>query len=159
MNLRFAIAISAGIVMASAAKAQTALHATPPEQFKFISAKEILALTEKPGAGPKTAFLGDHENYFVEYAARTDTGNVPEVHLHWNHYIHILAGQGQLTYGGKVQGAKQTAPGQIRGTSIVGGSSLQLQAGDYVQIPAGVPHLFVAAPGTTLRYLVFNTRQ
>jgi quercetin dioxygenase-like cupin family protein len=31
--------------------------------------------------------------------------------------------------------------------------------GDYVQIPAGTPHLVNPKPGTRMRYLVFNARQ
>ena len=156
---RITIALAAiGLIM-PAAIAQTALHSAPPEPFKFLSAKEVTALTDKPGPGAKTAYLGDHENYFVEYATRSDAGNVPEVHTHWTHYIHILAGEGMLTYGGTVSNAKEAAPGQIRGDSIVGGTSMAVHEGDYVQIPAGMPHLFNAAPGTKLHYVVFNARQ
>lgn len=159
MSHRITIALAAAALTASAAIAQVAMHAAPPEQFKFLSAAEVAALTDKPGPGAKTAFLGDHENYFIEYAARSDAGNAPEIHTHWTHYIHILAGQGTLTYGGTVANAKETSPGQIRGDSIVGGTSMAIHEGDYLQIPAGMPHLFNAAPGTKLRYVVFNTRQ
>ena len=158
MSHRIIIALAAAL-LAPAAMAQTAPHAAPPEPFKFLSAKDVAALTDKPGPGAKTAYLGDHENYFVEYATRTDMGNVPEVHTHWTHYIHILAGEGTLTYGGTVSNAKETSPGQIRGDAIMGGTSMAVHEGDYVQIPAGLPHLFNPAPGTKLHYVVFNTRQ
>ncbi len=159
MQTRTAIAFAASVLMAPAALAQTAMHATPPEGFKFLSAKDVTALTDKPGPGAKTAFLGDHENYFVEYATRSDAGNEPEVHTHWTHYIHILSGDGTLTYGGTVSNARETGPGQIRGEAIAGGTSMTVHAGDYLQIPAGMPHLFVASAGTKLHYLVFNARQ
>jgi glc operon protein GlcG len=153
------IAFAASTFIASAALAQTAPHATPPEQFKFLSAKEVMALTDKPGPGAKTAFLGDHENYFVEYASRSDAGNEAEIHAHWTHYIHILSGEGTLTYGGTVSHPRETGPGQIRGSGITGGTTIAVHAGDYMQIPAGTPHLFGVAAGHMLRYLVFNTRQ
>lgn len=159
MGHRTAIALAMVTLMASAAVAQTTMHSTPPETFKFLSAKEVAALTDKPGPGAKTAYLGDHENYFVEYATRTDAGNVAEVHTHWTHYIHIIAGQGTLVYGGTVSNAKETGPGQVRGDFIVGGTSIAVHEGDFVQIPAGTPHLFNAAPGTKLHYVVFNARQ
>ena len=159
MGHRTAIALAAIMVMAPAAMAQTAPHAAPPESFKFLSAKDVSALTDMPGPGAKTAFLGDHEDYYVEYATRSDAGNLAEVHLHWTHYIHILAGEGTLTYGGTVSNAKETGPGQIRGDAIAGGTSIAVHEGDYVQIPAGMPHLFNPARGTKLRYVVFNTRQ
>jgi len=141
------------------ASAQTS-HDGPAEPFKFMSAKEVDALTDKPGPGAKTAFPVDHENYYVEYATRTDTGNVPEVHLHWTHYIQVLSGEATLTYGGTVSNAHETAPGQIRGDAISGGTSITVRPGDFIQIPAGMPHQFSAVgPGIKFHYVVFNTRQ
>ncbi|HEX3756646.1 MAG TPA: hypothetical protein VHV26_16370, partial [Rhizomicrobium sp.] len=147
------IAFAASVFMASAAMAQTPMHATPPEPFKFLSAKDVTALTDKAGPGAKTAFLGDHENHFVEYATRNDTGNEAEVHTHWTHYIHILSGEGSLTYGGTVSHPRETGPGQVRGSGITGGTTIPVHAGDYVQIPAGMPHLFGIAAGHKLHYL------
>src|SRR5271154_69278 len=123
------IILAAAALMASAAPAQTAMHSAPREAFKFMSAKEVIALTDKPGPGAKTAYLGDHENYFVEYATRSDAGNEPEVHIHWTHHIHILSGEGTLTYGGTVSNARETGPGQIRGEAIAGGTSIAVHAG------------------------------
>ena len=160
MFTRMTIAIFAAALVAPAAMAQTAMRSTPAETFKFLSAKEVDALTDKPGPGAKTAFPVDHENYYVEYASRSDTGNVPEVHVHWTHYIQVLSGEASLTYGGTVSNAKETAPGQIRGDAIAGGTSMVVPTGDFLQIPAGLPHLFVATrPGVKFHYVVFNTRQ
>jgi mannose-6-phosphate isomerase-like protein (cupin superfamily) len=156
---RFVITLAAVVATASAAMAQPVPHAAPPDSFKFLPARDVAALTQKPGPAPWTAYLGDHEDHYVEYAVRTDTGNLAEVHTHWTHYIDILEGTGSLTYGGTVSNPKRTAPGQIRGDAIVGGKTIALHAGDYVQIPAGTPHLFSPAAGTRLRYIVFNARE
>ena len=152
----FYIALAMGVLMATAVAAQTA--SAPAETFKFLSAKEIGALTDKPGSAPHTNNLVVRPQYTVEYALRTDTGNLVEVHAHTIHYINILEGQGTLTYGGTVTSPKETGNGEIRGPGITGGTTIALHAGDYVQIPAGVPHLFNAAPGTTLHYVVFNIK-
>ena len=160
MFKRIAASFLATALLAPAAFAQTALRAMPAESFKFLSAKEVEALTDRPGPGAKTAFPVDHENYYVEYATRTDTGNVPEVHVHWSHYIQVLSGEATLTYGGSVSNAKETGPGQIRGDAIVGGTSMTVHTGDFLQIPAGMPHLFsITGPGTKFHYVVFNPRQ
>lgn len=157
--MRLAIAIAALALTAAAATAQTPpAHVVAPEPFRFLSAQDVAALTDT-GAGPKVAYLGDHEDHYVEYAARTDSGNLAEVHAHWTHYITILSGTGTLTWGGTVTNAKETGPGQVRGDAIAGGASLAVHPGDYLQIPAGTPHLFAAAPGTRLHYVVFNVRQ
>ena len=75
-------------------------------------------MTDKPGPGAKTAFPVDHENYYVEYAQRSDKGNEPEVHTYWTHYIQVLSGEATLIYGGTVTNARETGPGQIRGDAI-----------------------------------------
>ena len=160
MFYRITALLFAAALWAPAAWAQTPLRALPAEPFKFLSAKEVDALTDKPGPGAKTAFPVDHENYYVEYASRGAIGNEPEVHTHWTHYIHVLSGEARLTYGGTVSNAKETGPGQIRGDAIVGGTSMTVHAGDFLQIPAGMPHLFVATgPTAKFHYVVFNTRQ
>lgn len=157
---KIAVPLLAGLVLTAPAFAQTPMRARPPEAFKYIPGKEVEALTNKPGPGVKTAFPVDHEDYDVEYAERSDKGNEPEVHTYRTHYIHVLAGESVLTYGGTVTNARETAPGQIRGDGISGGTSITVRTGDFLQIPAGMPHLFeVKSPSVKFRYVVFNARQ
>ena len=146
-------------LMTSAAMAQTSMRSRAPEGFKYMPSKDVEALTSAPGPGAKTAFPVDHENYFLEYAERNDKGNEAEVHDHWTHYIHVLSGEATLVYGGTVTSPRTTAPGQVRGPGIAGGTSMMVHTGDYVQIPAGMPHLFNVAAGGKFRYLVFNGRE
>ena len=158
MFQKTAIAFFAAALLASPAWAQISLRNLPAEGFKYLSAKDVNALTDKPGPGAHTAFPVDHEDYYVEYAQRTDQGNEPEVHTHWTHYIQVISGEATLIYGGTVSNAKETSPGQIRGSAIVGGTSMTVHAGDFLQIPAGMPHEFLPAAGVKFHYVVFNTR-
>ena len=164
MTTRTAIIFAALALLATAATAQQAAppatpHSQAPDGFKFLSAKEVTALTDKPGPGPKTAYLGDHENTYVEFATRSDAGNEAEVHAHWTHYLHVLSGEAVLSYGGTVTSPRDSAPGQVRGPGISGGKTMTVRAGDYVQIPAGMPHMFNPPKGVKFHYVVFNTRQ
>jgi len=157
---RIAVSLCAAALLAPSAFAQTPMRARPPESFKYLSAKEVEASTDKPGPGVKTAFPVDHEDYDVEYAQRSDKGNEPEVHTYRTHYIHVLSGEATLTYGGTVTNAREASPGQIRGDAISGGTSMTVRGGDFLQIPAGMPHLFeVKSPSVKFRYVVFNARQ
>lgn len=159
MMHRIAASLFAAVLLTTPALAQTSLRALPAEGFKYLSSRDVEALTDKPGPGAHTAFPVDHENYYVEYAERSDKGNEPEVHTHWTHYIQVLSGEASLTYGGKVSNARETGPGQIRGDAITGGTTMAVHTGDFLQIPAGMPHLFNVAAGGKFRYVVFNTRQ
>jgi mannose-6-phosphate isomerase-like protein (cupin superfamily) len=71
----------------------------------------------------------------------------------------VLSGAATLTYGGSIAKARDTGPGQVRGESITGGKSMTVHAGDFIQIPAGMPHMFNPAAGTKFHYVVFNVRQ
>src|SRR5215471_16117909 len=135
MLQRISVFVFATALMAPCAVAQTPLRSSPPEGFKYLSAKDVEALTDKPGPGAKTAFPVDHENYNVEYAQRSDKGNEPEVHLHNTHYIQVLSGEATLIYGGTVTNARESGPGQVRGDGISGGTSMTVRAGDFLQIP------------------------
>ncbi len=146
-------------ILVSAATAQTSMRSRTPEGFKYMPSKEVEALTSQPGPGVKTAFPVDHENYFLEYAERNDKGNEAEVHSHWTHYIHVLSGDATLVYGGTITSPRETGPGQVRGPGIAGGTSMMMHTGDFVQIPAGMPHLFNVAAGGKFRYMVFNGRE
>ena len=159
MFYRITVAIAALALFAPAALAQVTPHTQPPEEFKFLSAKDLGALVDKPGPGPQVAYFGDHENYYVQYVTRTDTGNKAEIHVHWTHYLFVLSGEATLTYGGKVSDAADSAPGEVRGSGITGGNSVTIHPGDYLQIPAGLPHMLNPAKGTKLNYVTFNTRQ
>ncbi len=50
--------------------------------------------------------------------------------------------------------AYDTGPNEVQGSSIKGGVKHDIGPGDVIEIPAGVPHQFFVAPGTSITYLV-----
>lgn len=68
--------------------------------------------------------------------------------------IMIHSGAVTLVYGGEVVEGKTTAPGEIRGSSIQGGTEVALGPGDVLHIPAKVAHLMKVAPGKQVTYFV-----
>jgi len=152
--------ILAALLLAGPGAAQTPVRATPPDGFKFMTQAEIDALVSKPDPGRVygATFANDHETYFVEFVKRLDHGNPPEQHPHWIDQITILAGEGVLTYGGTLANAETAASGEVRGGTLNGASTKKLGPGDFVLIPAGLPHKFDAAPGKTLTYVVYKAR-
>jgi len=156
MVRKFALACILVGSFLSAAAAQTARNATPEDGFQYLSAKDAVALVNKPGPGPVLSLLSDHENYFSEVVARKTDGQV-ELHQHWIDFMTIVSGDVTLTYGGTLAGAKETAPGELRGGAISGGKTVVLHRGDYLEIPAGVPHL-MTAPQHNFTYLIVKVR-
>jgi len=81
------------------------------------------------------------KDYTISGVKRTSPGEV-EIHDHETDIFYVTAGEATFVTGGTIVGAKQTAPGQTRGTDLRGGQSISLKKGDVVTIPAGVPHWF-----------------
>ena len=152
--------IAASLLLTIPAAAQTSMRAAAPDGFKFMSHENIdkAVSIPEPGRVYGATFMNDHENYYVEFVKRLDHGNMAETHAHWVDHITILSGEGVLTHGGTLTNAKESAPGEVRGGTLTGAETQALHAGDYFQIPAGMPHMLEAAPGKSLSYVVFKAR-
>jgi quercetin dioxygenase-like cupin family protein len=161
MPYKSALVLSLIALAPFAARAQTptpTLRSTPFEPFIYQPAAQVEALTHKPDGKTASAVVSDHEYYYIEYVTRGPTGNNPEAHGHWYDYIHVLAGEGTITYGGTQQDAKDVGQAEMRGGTMVGARTITLRPGDRLVIPPGLPHLFTATPGNTFTYLIFKQR-
>ncbi len=97
--------------------------------------------------------LATFSNHSVMLARREASGEA-EIHEGMVDIFIVQSGEADLVVGGKVLGAKTTAPGEQRGTGIEGGQTSRLEPGDVVHIPAGAPHQVLLKPGTRFTYLV-----
>ncbi len=86
--------------------------------------------------------------------AHREGSGIAEWHEKEADVMFISAGQLTMVYGGTIVDAKTTAPGEMRGPSIRGGTEAQLSAGDVLHIPAKVPHQMILAPGAKVTYFV-----
>jgi quercetin dioxygenase-like cupin family protein len=148
------------LLAAMPAAAQTPLRATLPDSFKFLSAQELdqALMTPERGRVYSGHVINDHEDYWVEFMKRMDHGNVVEFHAHWIDHITVLSGEGSVSYGGDLTGASPAGAGETRGGTLTGATVQPIKPGDYIQIPAGVPHLINAAPGQELKFVLFKHR-
>jgi mannose-6-phosphate isomerase-like protein (cupin superfamily) len=103
-----------------------------------------------PPAGTKVADFGDHT---MQIAHREASGKV-EVHQAKADVIVVQSGTATLVTGGDVLDPTPTGPGELQGSSLKNGVSRQIGPGDVIEIPPGVPHQFLLAPGTQITYLV-----
>jgi len=102
-----------------------------------------------------SAQLTNRGNHSAMVARREEDG-VVEVHMNWAD-IHIPQdGEATILYGGKVEGGKETGPGEIRGGKIVGGTSQKVAAGDVMLIPAGVPHQTLVTKGKPVTVMIIK---
>jgi mannose-6-phosphate isomerase-like protein (cupin superfamily) len=84
--------------------------------------------------------------------AHREGSGLAEWHEKQADVMFISAGQVTMVYGGTIVDAKTTAPGEMRGASIQGGTEARLGPGDVLHIPAKVPHQMKLAPGAKVTY-------
>jgi hypothetical protein len=91
--------------------------------------------------------------------SRRVTSGVPEVHQRWIDVTIVQAGRATLLSGGRAEGSRLTAPGELRGGTIVSGTARPIAAGDLLVIPNGVPHQYQVGPGDSIVYLTVKVLQ
>lgn len=103
-----------------------------------------------PGGITQKADFGDH---LLEVIHRNASGQC-EIHKTKADVIVIQKGSATLLTGGEAIDAKQTEANELRGSGIKGGVKHEVGPGDIIDVPAGVPHQFLLAPGTEISYFV-----
>jgi quercetin dioxygenase-like cupin family protein len=154
---RFAILAALAAMPVAASAQMAAPHTIPTDGFLYQPRAEVEALTHRTDGKPQSKIVIDHENYFIEYVTRVINTNA-EAHNHWYDYIHVLDGEGSITYGGTQEGGADSGNGEIRGGKLVGGKLQLLHPGDRLVIPPGMPHIFTATPSHTFTYLIFKQK-
>jgi mannose-6-phosphate isomerase-like protein (cupin superfamily) len=137
---------SAALLMTAALGVRA--EAPAPKVTYFDSAKVSAAFQK--GA---VLFDGDGGNYMV-HASRREASGMAEVHTKDADIVYVLDGTATLVTGGAAVDLKNTAPDEFRGTAISGGDTRQLNKGDVIIIPAGVPHWFKEVTNPFLYYVV-----
>jgi hypothetical protein len=121
-------------------------------------------LLETARTSPNGLAIGRLEDYGNDYTllvVRARTGDA-ERHQFFADQVVIKTGTITLVTGGTMQQEHTNSgpgrPGETVGSGIEGGKEIVLHAGDIAHIPAGLPHWFKVAPGTTTSYLVFKEK-
>jgi mannose-6-phosphate isomerase-like protein (cupin superfamily) len=117
------------VVTCVAVSAQTT---TAPAATAFDKAKVDQAMTSG-------TVLYDGKMFRVQMGKRAEPGQV-EFHAKDTDVFYIVSGSATFVTGGTMVGGKPTGPGEIRGTSITGGVTHNLAAGDVIVIPDSVNH-------------------
>jgi mannose-6-phosphate isomerase-like protein (cupin superfamily) len=95
--------------------------------------------------------LGNYANYTFNIAHREASGE-GEYHATQADIFFVQSGEATLVVGGELVDGKTTAPNEMRGPSIKGGTEKKLAAGDVVTIPVKTPHLLKIDAGKQFTY-------
>ncbi len=84
---------------------------------------------------------------------RTAPGKA-EVHETETDVWYVVNGGCTFVTGGSLIGGAKISPGQIRGSGISGGDERKIAKGDFIRVPAGVPHWVKKIEGKEIVYIV-----
>ncbi|MGE5645736.1 MAG: hypothetical protein ACM336_08085 [Acidobacteriota bacterium] len=137
-----------------------ALVATEPAGFVHWKSSELKAYGAKLAPkmdAKKSAFetVAKFGNHLTMVAHRERSGEA-ELHDKQADFFIVQSGEATLVHGGRIQDARTTAPGEIRGPSIQGGEKTRLGPGDIVHIPAKQAHQLLLDPGAKFDYFVIK---
>jgi mannose-6-phosphate isomerase-like protein (cupin superfamily) len=116
-------------------------------EVRFLDAGSVAA------AFQKGAPLIEVPGYKIHASRRTGPGQA-EIHTRDTDILHVLEGSAVIVTGGEVEGGRETAPEEIRGSAIRGGTARELHPGDVMVVPDSVPHWFREVNGPFLYYVV-----
>ncbi len=77
-----------------------------------------------------------------------------EIHTKDVDVIYVMQGSATFITGGEAVDAKETAPNELRGSSIRNGQTRQIAKGDIIVVPNGVAHQFLEVTNPFLYYVV-----
>jgi mannose-6-phosphate isomerase-like protein (cupin superfamily) len=130
-------------------------HWTPAQ---LLQRAEHLKQLAAQGDGSASETLDKYPRHFTMLAFRSRSGG-GELHQNYADLFYIVDGGATIVSGGEVQDPKTTAPGEIRGAAVTGGTRREVKAGDIVHIPAGVPHQMILPARGTVTYFVVKIQE
>jgi mannose-6-phosphate isomerase-like protein (cupin superfamily) len=108
-----------------------------------------------PASGSIGESMAKMANYSFGSNLRRVSGGA-EIHQTNTDVFVVQSGEATLIVGGTIPDAKETAPNEIKGTSIVGGVEKKMGAGDVITIAAGTPHQVKLDPGKEIAYMAIK---
>jgi mannose-6-phosphate isomerase-like protein (cupin superfamily) len=126
----------------------------------FMPAQKLLPELAKPSGRDRGITLNSllsARGYSAVLVRRTRAGSA-ELHRTVSDVWYVIDGGGTLVTNGALVGARETEPGELRGERIAGGTARRIATGDFIAIPAGIPHWVSAIAGARLVYLVVKVK-
>jgi mannose-6-phosphate isomerase-like protein (cupin superfamily) len=157
MRVALALALTLSAAATSAAHAQNPPAALPRSNtVQIVTTKDLAALADSLPAGASNFRWLVQWDGLSSMISRRDTSGISERHEQFADIFVVQRGRARLRYGGTAEGERASAPGEWRGGTIRGGTEAEINPGDIVVIPAGIPHQVLLPPGESFYYFVFK---
>jgi mannose-6-phosphate isomerase-like protein (cupin superfamily) len=149
--------IAAALLLTIGVSAQTMTfdHWTPAQ---LLERAQHLREQAAQHDGSASETLEKYPHHYTMLAFRNRNGG-GELHENYADLFYILDGRATVVTGGDLADRQTTAPGEVRGSAVNGGSHQDVKAGDVVHIPAGMPHQMLVPDGSTITYFVVKIQE
>jgi uncharacterized RmlC-like cupin family protein len=127
-------------------------------QAQLLDKEKELKQAAASGNGSASIKISDYPNHYTMLAYRSKTAS-SELHQNFADIFYVVRGDAKLLTGGKLVNPTTASPGEMRGSSVESGSETTLHPGDFVHIPANVPHQLLIADGQDFYYFVIKVRE
>ena len=107
----------------------------------------------KLGDGSASDPLKEYPQHSIMLSVRIRSG-IAELHEDFADLFFVLEGRATLVTGGTVADPETVAPGEIRGSSVMGGNRQELRPGDVAHVASGTPHQMLLAGDNALTCMV-----
>ena len=130
----------------------------------FWSAKDLDGLSNSLSdqVGPNNAAILNNiiqeGGYYAAMVHREAGPGFSERHAAWADLYFVVSGSATIATGGSIVDKTEYALGEVRGTSIEGGTVRRIGKGDVVHIPAGLPHYVMVGEGEEITYFIFKAQ-
>jgi mannose-6-phosphate isomerase-like protein (cupin superfamily) len=149
MRLMLACAVT---FLASTAWAQQPPGATTPDPTKaaYVSAADLAAVVAKQPADRNGTIsrLLQTPGYSVNIEHRVNVPQTASVHETEAELFYVIDGGATIVTGGKLIEPTRNGANLSSTKGVEGGVSQKLAKGDFVMVPAGVPHWFTEIQGS-----------
>jgi mannose-6-phosphate isomerase-like protein (cupin superfamily) len=156
--MRIGIAIMAMATCVPPMAAAQTLVADRITQSQLVEQAQQLSAKAQGPSGTASAKLNEYPNHYTMIALRHKDGGA-EIHENFADFFLVVQGHATLLTGGSVEDGKEVSPGEVRGTFVRNGTSMTLNPGDVVHIPATVPHQMLVPDGSTFIYFVIKVKE
>ena len=150
---KYVVLCMCALSLATALAQSAGVDAYSPKELERMA--QPLHAQADAGNGTASRVLANYPGHYTMLIYRDKDGEV-EVHERFADIILVMSGKATLITGGTAQNGKVVKPGEIRGTSIAGGSQSKLEEGDLVHIPANTPHQLLIPPGNSITYITIK---
>jgi len=121
-------------------------------ETKIVTASDVATLvagTPKDRNGNATMIRLAPYSVNMEHRLMSQAAAIHETEAE---FFYVIDGAGTVLTGGKLVGEQRTNAENLTGTGIEGGVSKKVSKGDWIMVPAGIPHQYpaVESGGLTL---------